>query len=210
MVLRELKKVIFFGIKEYVFAWSNIFTCVLNILFIGSFGLKFYTLITVSIEKEKLSDPNFWELVAQLPHRNASDQLSVYKTFYWLNRDRFYWISLDPINLSEGLFAVSIVFTMGRLCFWLPANQNLGPLQITLGQMISVTRPLFYKKIILIIILIRFTQDILKFICIFMIVFTGFLFGLHNVFWYYDPAVRSAVEINRHDDSTKGGGRFGS
>ncbi len=140
MVLRELKKVILFGIKEYVFAWSNLFTCVLIIMFIGSFGLKFYTLIKVNIEKEKLLDPEFWDLVAHLSQRSADDQLSVYETFYWLNRDRYYWVSMDPINLSEGLFAFSIVFMMGRLCFWLPANQNLGPLQITLGQMISVNR----------------------------------------------------------------------
>ena len=55
-----------------------------------------------------------------------------------MNKDRFYWNTLDPINLSEALFSVGIILTLSRLCFWLPANQNLGPLQITLGQMISV------------------------------------------------------------------------
>ena len=138
MVLRELKKVILYGIKEYVFAWSNMFACVLIVLFACSFGLKFYSLIRVSIEKEKLSDQNFWELVANLDNGTDVEQQSVFETFYWLNRDRYYWLSMDPMNLSEGLFAVSIVFSLARLCFWLPANQNLGPLQITLGQMMSV------------------------------------------------------------------------
>jgi hypothetical protein len=54
--------------------------------------------------------------------------------------DRFYWYSLDPINLAEGLFAVAIIFSFSKLCFWLPSNQNLGPLQITLGRMISVKK----------------------------------------------------------------------
>ena len=53
-------------------------------------------------------------------------------------KDRFYWTSLDPLNLSEALLAIAIILTFARLCFWLPANQNLGPLQITLGAMISV------------------------------------------------------------------------
>lgn len=139
MVLRDLKKVILHGIKEYVFEIKNIFNCVLIILFACSFGLKFYTLIQVSAEMEKLVDPNFWAQISQLENSSMAQQQNVFTTFYWLNRDRFYWQTLDPINLSEGLFATSIVLALGRLCFWLPANQNLGPLQITLGQMISVS-----------------------------------------------------------------------
>lgn len=52
--------------------------------------------------------------------------------------DRLYWQHLDPIYLSEGLFAIANVFTFTRLCFYLPANEQLGPLEITLGKMINV------------------------------------------------------------------------
>ena len=52
--------------------------------------------------------------------------------------DRFYWLSFDPINLSEGLFALATTITLARLCFFLPVNQSLGPLQIVLGRMITV------------------------------------------------------------------------
>ena len=55
-------------------------------------------------------------------------------------------MSLDPVNLSEGLYAVALIFSFARLCFWLPASQNIGPLQITLGRMFSV-RKLLQKKI---------------------------------------------------------------
>lgn len=40
-------------------------------------------------------------------------------------------------------------------------------------------------------------KDILKFLCIFVIVFASFVFGLNNLYWYYDPSVRSSVETNR-------------
>jgi transient receptor potential cation channel subfamily C member 4 len=46
---------------------------------------------------------------------------------------------MDPINMAEGLFAVANIFSFSRICFLLPANQQLGPLQISLGNMISVS-----------------------------------------------------------------------
>lgn len=110
----------------------------MSILFISSYGLKFYTLIRVQIEKAKLSEDSFWIQVQNLNESSLTEQQTIYKSFYWLNNDRFYWFSLDPINLSEALYAIAIIFSFSRLCFWLPANQELGPLQITLGQMISV------------------------------------------------------------------------
>lgn len=52
--------------------------------------------------------------------------------------DRFYWVSLDPVNVAEGLFAIANIFSFSRICFLLPAIQHLGPLQISLGRMMSV------------------------------------------------------------------------
>jgi hypothetical protein len=46
---------------------------------------------------------------------------------------------MDPINLSEGFFALGNVCLFGRLLFYLPLSQSLGPLQITLGKMINVS-----------------------------------------------------------------------
>jgi hypothetical protein len=53
--------------------------------------------------------------------------------------DRFYWVPLDPVNVAEGLFAVANIFSFSRICFLLPAFQHLGPLQISLGRMMSVS-----------------------------------------------------------------------
>lgn len=72
---------------------------------------------------------------------------------------------------------MATTLTFSKLVFFLPAIQTLGPLYITLGRMIS---------------------DILKFIFIFLILFFGFLFGLNNLYWYYQTSVRSSVEIDQH------------
>lgn len=41
--------------------------------------------------------------------------------------------------MAEGLFAIANLFSFIRICFLMPANQQLGPLQISLGNMISVS-----------------------------------------------------------------------
>lgn len=41
--------------------------------------------------------------------------------------------------MAEGFFALANLFSFTRICFLLPANQQLGPLQISLGNMIAVT-----------------------------------------------------------------------
>jgi hypothetical protein len=52
--------------------------------------------------------------------------------------DRFYWNTFDPINLSEALFSFGLTLSFFKLCFWLPAIESIGPLQIILIRMISV------------------------------------------------------------------------
>ena len=44
------------GIVEYLFSWMNILTSVMHLLYICSYALKFYTIIIVQVEKNKLND----------------------------------------------------------------------------------------------------------------------------------------------------------
>jgi hypothetical protein len=61
-----------------------------------------------------------------------------------LYQDRFYWISFDPKVFSESLFAMANFLSIVRFVFLLPANQSIGPLQITLGILLGVSaKPLF-------------------------------------------------------------------
>lgn len=107
-------------------------------------------------------------MIENVNETDHDSQVKIFQTFYWLNsgmlkffkrlldnseifinivlffvKDRFYWRSFDPINLSEGLLAIANVITFGRLCFYLPISQQLGPLQITLGKMINVFEQFF-------------------------------------------------------------------
>ena len=53
--------------------------------------------------------------------------------------DRFYWSTMDPIVVAEGLFAIANVVSFTRLFYLLAANEQLGPLQISLRRMIGVS-----------------------------------------------------------------------
>ena len=127
------------GMQDYLSSWNNLFTLMMGIIYITAFGIEFHTLATVRREKNQLDNEEFWHKVHHLNSSDLNAQAEVYQTFYWLNSDRFYWQSLDPTNMSEGLFALALILSFSRLCFWLPANQQIGPLQITLGRMFSVS-----------------------------------------------------------------------
>ncbi|CAF0736641.1 unnamed protein product [Rotaria sordida] len=176
----EIKQAYNDGLQDYFLSWNNIIDSCMNILYLSSFALKYYVIYQVIHATKKLGDRDFQTKIENICELSKSEQLNIYRTFYWLNADRFYWVSFDPINVAEGLFAIANIFSFSRICFLLPAFQHLGPLQISLGRMMS---------------------DIGKFIIIFLIIFCGFMFGLNNLFWYYKKSVRQNVEIeHKHSD----------
>ena len=82
----EIKLIYRYGFKEYFYSWSNMFNVSMYILFVSSFSLKFYTMILINIEKNKLSDPSFWSNVNSLNRINDLNiQIDVFQVFYWLN-----------------------------------------------------------------------------------------------------------------------------
>ncbi|CAF1556535.1 unnamed protein product [Rotaria magnacalcarata] len=174
----EIKQAYNDGLQDYFLSWNNIVDSCMNILYLSSFALKYYVIYQVIDSTRRLGDPNFQKKLEDICGLPKAEQLNIYYTFYWLNADRFYWVSFDPINVAEGLFAIANIFSFSRICFLLPAFQHLGPLQISLGRMMS---------------------DIGKFIIIFLIIFCGFMFGLNNLFWYYKSTVRSSVEVELHN-----------
>lgn len=52
--------------------------------------------------------------------------------------DRFHWDTYDPINLSEAMYSVATIISFARISYLLPANESLGPMQISLGRMLKV------------------------------------------------------------------------
>lgn len=47
------------------------------------------------------------------------------------------------MNLAEGLFAVANILSFSRISYLLPANESLGPLQISVGRMVKVSGRLY-------------------------------------------------------------------
>ncbi|CAF3440747.1 unnamed protein product [Rotaria socialis] len=174
----EIKQAYTDGLNDYLLSWNNIVDSCMNVLYISSFALKYYVFFKVRFAIETLSGLDFQDSLGHIFNLTVNQQYHVYQTIYWLNSDRFYWVSFDPVNVAEGLFAIANIFSFSRICFLLPAIQHLGPLQISLGRMMS---------------------DIGKFIIIFLIIFSGFMFGLNNLFWYYSKTVRGRVEIVEHN-----------
>ncbi|CAG5116513.1 unnamed protein product, partial [Candidula unifasciata] len=97
----------------------------------------------------------------------------IYKVQLFLPADRIYWIPFDPMNVLEGTFAIANILSFFRISYLLPANEILGPLQISLGRMM---------------------KDIAKFLALFVLVILAFMVGLHNLFWYYSE--RKFIELD--------------
>lgn len=118
--------------------------------------------------------------------------------------------------MAEGLYSIANVLSFTRILFLLPVNQHLGPLQISLGNMLSVNSHslVFYliNSCIAISFLIFF-KDILKFLSIFLIIFMGFTIGLNNLFWYYQKDTKNLVNVGNVSDfvsNTRAEENFGS
>ena len=85
LFLRETRQMSTMGMQDYMRSTSNVVTLFMNILFVGSYGLKFYTIIKVGVEMKHLRDEEFWHTVNTLEANDTHTQESVYQTFYWLN-----------------------------------------------------------------------------------------------------------------------------
>ena len=57
----------------------------MNILYVCSFALKYYTMVTVKLQINKIETPSFWVKVANVNASDIGTQIDLYKTFYWLN-----------------------------------------------------------------------------------------------------------------------------
>jgi hypothetical protein len=136
------------------------FDFIMIILYTASFALKYYTIFLVRNYKDDIGTEAFWQKVEMLNATDYSLQKDIYSAFYWLNEgmnsteisflnnfipknyhkklDRYYWLSFDPKFFSESLFAMANLLSICRFVFLLPANQSIGPLQITLGILLYV------------------------------------------------------------------------
>ena len=64
----------------------------------------------------------------------------------------------------------------------------------------------FFKALFLFFLL----QDVMKFMVTFLLIFLAFMVGLHNLYWYYLPSIRSQVEHIDHKIKTRAEAGFGT
>ncbi|VDL16916.1 unnamed protein product [Hymenolepis diminuta] len=123
------------GFKAYVRQWWNWLDFIMLTLFLTTVGLRVVGLILRKTERYG------FELAG-----------------------REHWPADDPTLLSESFFAIAHIFSFARIIFLFQVNEQLGPLQISLGNMLI---------------------DITKFLFIFLLVITSFACGLHQLYYYY-------------------------
>ncbi|XP_070555682.1 short transient receptor potential channel 4-like [Ptychodera flava] len=94
------------------------------------------------------------------------------------------WDTFDPGLVAESLFAVAKVLSFMRLIRITVVNVQVGPMQISLGRM---------------------AYDIIRFLCIFCLVWFAFSVGLNQLYWFYaneksEECKRRNVENDSRND----------
>uniref|UniRef100_A0A8W8K9B7 Transient receptor ion channel domain-containing protein n=1 Tax=Magallana gigas TaxID=29159 RepID=A0A8W8K9B7_MAGGI len=175
---QECNQIYLLGIESYTESWYNLMDSALLCLYFASYTLRYMVMIKGQFALKYILNVNLTD---------PAQYFFLEWQFYWLNADRFYWQPFDPINAAEALFAVANILSFSRVSYLLPANEALGPLQITLGRMV---------------------KDILKFMLLFIVVIGSFMVGLHNLYWYY--SVHDDIEITDHEFQFKAEKYFGT
>ncbi|KAM7535485.1 hypothetical protein Aperf_G00000091743 [Anoplocephala perfoliata] len=134
-VWSEMKQIWEEGFKAYIRQWWNWLDFIMLTLFLTTVGLRVVGLILRKTERYG------FELAG-----------------------REHWPADDPTLLAEACFAMAHIFSFVRILFLFQVNEHLGPLQISLGNMLI---------------------DITKFLFLFLLVITSFACGLHQLYYYY-------------------------
>ncbi|XP_072176469.1 short transient receptor potential channel 4-like [Diadema setosum] len=88
---------------------------------------------------------------------------------------RVIWDAYDPMLISEGLFAIAKVLSFLRPICYTVMNRHVGPMQISLGNMMF---------------------DICKFLLIFCFVWIAFSLGMNQLYGYYSYITRTICDVN--------------
>ncbi|XP_062570970.1 short transient receptor potential channel 7-like [Saccostrea cucullata] len=181
MLLQEMKQVYSDGISNYFDSLYNYMDVAVLTLYITSFTLRYLSIFKTRMALRYFENGLSWRGLLY-GSQEAGEQL------YWIIADRFYWDSMDPHNVADGMFAMANVISFCRVTHVLHAYELFGPMQISLTRMIG---------------------DILRFAVIFMVVFVAFLVGLHNLYWYYPKETRKYIEFIPNNITTSAEKAFG-
>ncbi|KAK3787112.1 hypothetical protein RRG08_030275 [Elysia crispata] len=131
MVCQECNQIFHNGVYEHMMDLYNLLDFVLLSVYIATFTLRYWVMYKFHIALDFFSDPN---------NINLTSVESPLENVYWMNTDRIFWSPYDPMNMQEGAFSVANILSVIRIIYLLPANESLGPLQISLVRMIKVRK----------------------------------------------------------------------
>ncbi|KAK1136923.1 hypothetical protein K0M31_001455 [Melipona bicolor] len=86
-----------------------------------------------------------------------------------LELERKYWNRYDPTLIAEGIYCLATIMAFLKLLYICQLDYHLGPLQLSLGQMI---------------------KDVVKFIILFSIIIFAFGAGTCRLYQYYEDMVQ--------------------
>nr|CDS19159.1 short transient receptor potential channel 6 [Echinococcus granulosus] len=193
----ESKQVYHYGLQDYFRSYYNIMDWVSVSLYLGAFALRIFVDLRVQATQKIFlhqlayaqslllnastvivdNDASVFEIkigtdskTNYVAYRNY---LLSEDTAYWLRGCRLWWAPDDPEYVSDCLFALANVLSFARVSYLMPAWELLGPLQISLAQMVS---------------------DIIRFMALFSVMLIAFVVGLTNLYWYFAKMI-IAIDI---------------
>jgi hypothetical protein len=123
LIIYECNKIYSYGFRNYLLSSSNMINAMAYIIYIGSYSMKYYTMIKVSLEVNNLNSLNFWNTINTLEPGDYKTQQDIYQTFYWLNSGIVFLICPQNIRtfLGDGLF---FIFTRPFLLVFVRPNKR--------------------------------------------------------------------------------------
>ncbi|CAF1024320.1 unnamed protein product [Adineta steineri] len=178
----EIKQLYQEGLHQYMADTWNLLDWITNCLYLATIVLRVMAFIKVNREERdlqgRLNSNNGSSNVHDIrPPNNLSSEALSYSTGH--NVRRRDWNAWDPTLISEGIFAAANIFSSLKLVYIFTINSHLGPLQISLGRMVT---------------------DILKFSVLILLVAFAFACGLNQLFWYYARMKKTECEQDTTPD----------
>ena len=94
--------------KKFHFEAIDLIRIGMIFLFILSYALKFFTIMTVIYNFQKLKRPHFWLAIRNLNSNDLDSQKQYFETFYWLNAGNLIYFKIElNQNLVELWFKLS-------------------------------------------------------------------------------------------------------
>ncbi len=82
LIWQELRKLIVNGLRDYFHSWNGIINIVQTVLYVASFGLKYYTMYIVKFNKNKILSYEFWDRsLTSLNNTEVQKEVEINKFF---------------------------------------------------------------------------------------------------------------------------------